>query len=248
MGYWQRVIEVIKQADVILFVLDARMPQISHNKEIQIRIDEAKKKSFIIFNKTDLISKKALDKLRKENKKAFFTSVNSKPNVSKLRIAIQKEAKKVEEKLSVGIVGYPNVGKSAITNALLRQGKTKVSSKAGTTMGTQWASNNVFKMIDSPGVIPFEDDEVKLGVLGARNPEKLKNPDIVASAIIKLFLDSDIGALEKSYTFKIEGTDEYEILLQIGKAKNLLSRGGLPDERRTAYMIIRDWQKGKLRF
>lgn len=248
MGYWQRVIEVIKQADVILFIRDARMPDISHNLEIQKRIDEANKNCFTVFNKTDLISKKALEKLRKENKNAFFTSVSSKPNVSKLRVAIQKEAKKSKEKLQVGIVGYPNVGKSAITNALLRQGKTKVSSKAGTTMGQQWVSNNQFKIIDSPGVIPFDDDEIKLGILGARNPEKLKTPEHVATTIIGIFLKNNIENLENHYGIKIEDSDEYEILLQIGKKKNFLKKGGMVEEARTALMIIQDWQKGKLRF
>lgn len=248
MGFWQRVLNVIKQADVIIFVLDARMPELSRNTEIEKHIEEAGKKCLYVFNKIDLVSRNALEKLRKKHKNAFFTKVKGKPNVGRLRTALQIEAKRADEKVSVGIVGYPNVGKSAITNALLRSGKTKVASFAGTTTGTQWATGKKFKMIDSPGVIPFEDDEVKLGILGAKNPEKLKHPEIVAMEIIKLFLDLDKKKLESHYGVNITETDEYEILLQIGKEKKLLQKGGVTDERRTSYMMIREWQTGKLRF
>ncbi|MBU1103257.1 MAG: 50S ribosome-binding GTPase [Nanoarchaeota archaeon] len=246
MGHWPTVMRAIKDADVVIFILDARMPELSRNKDLEKKLADSKKEIFLVFNKIDLISETALTKLKKENPKAFFTSEKTK-DVRKLRLALQIKAKKENLKLEIGIVGYPNVGKSAITNALSRSAKAKVSSKAGTTVGLQWASSDQFKIIDSPGVIPFEDDEVKLGILGAKNPEKLKNPELVATEIIKLVSASNPKALEDFYTFKIQGSDEYEILLQIGQAKGLLKKGGIVDENRTCLKIIHDWQIGKLR-
>jgi len=246
MGHWPTVMRAIKDADVVIFILDARMPELSRNKDLEKKLADSKKEIFLVFNKIDLISETALTKLKKENPKAFFTSEKTK-DVRKLRLALQIKAKKENLKLEIGIVGYPNVGKSAITNALSRSAKAKVSSKAGTTVGLQWASSEQFKIIDSPGVIPFEDDEVKLGILGAKNPEKLKNPELVATEIIKLVSASNPKALEDFYTFKIQGSDEYEILLQIGQAKGLLKKGGIVDENRTCLKIIHDWQIGKLR-
>lgn len=246
MGHWTAAMKAIKDADIVLFILDARMPLVSRNKDLESKLEDSGKEFLLVFNKTDLISKEALSKLKKDNPKAFFTSDKPK-DVSKLRLALQIKAKKRKVKLEVGIVGYPNVGKSALTNTLSRASKTKVSSRAGTTVEIQWASSNAFKIIDSPGVIPYEDDEVKLGILGAKNPEKLKEPESVATTIIKLIIDHNPKKLEDFYKFKIENKDEYEILLQIGKAKNLLKKGGLVEEHRTAMMIIKDWQTGKLR-
>ena len=247
MNHWQNVMKAIKDADVILFILDARMPELSRNRDLETKLQESGKEILTVFNKVDLVSRERLIKLKKENENAFFISVPDKAGINALRTHVLILAKKSETKLNVGIVGYPNVGKSAITNILSRTSKTKVSSKAGTTIGIQWASSSKFKILDSPGVIPLEDDEIKLGVLGAKNPEKIKNPRKVASEIIKLFLDNNPSKLEKEYGFKIESTDEYEILLQIGQAKKLLRKGGLVDEQRTFLMTIRDWQKGKLK-
>lgn len=239
----------IKNADVVLFLMDARMPELSGNKDLEKKLRDSKKDVLKVFNKSDLISKKRLRDLRREYSGAFFVSVNGKKGIEKLRIELRKISKKLRvDKLEVGIVGYPNVGKSALTNVLSRAAKTQVSSKAGTTTGLQWASSSTLKILDSPGVIPFEDDEVKLGVLGAKNPEKLKEPERVAIAIVRLFLDNDFSDFEKFYGVKIrDKEDEYEIMMEIGKAKKLLMKGGVVDEQRVFFMIIRDWQKGKLR-
>ncbi|MBU0466911.1 MAG: 50S ribosome-binding GTPase [Nanoarchaeota archaeon] len=246
MGHWPTVMRAIKDADVVVFILDARMPELSRNKDLEQKLKNSGKEFLIVFNKIDLVSPTALKKLKDQHKEDFFTSEKTK-DVNKLRLALQIKAKKENLRLEIGIVGYPNVGKSAITNALSRAAKTKVSARAGTTVGLQWASSSNFKIIDSPGVIPFEDDELKLGILGAKNPEKLKNPELVATEIIKLVSNSNPKILEDFYKFKIQDKDEYEILIQIGKTKNLLKKGGLVEETRTALMIIRDWQVGKLR-
>ena len=240
--------KAIKDADIVLFVLDARMPEFSRNRDLESKLEESNKEFLLVFNKIDLISKEALEKLKSQNKDAFFVSSDKNIDINRLRLALQIKAKKSHyEKLEIGIVGYPNVGKSALTNVLSRSAKTQVSSKAGTTKGNQWASSNQFRIVDSPGVIPFEDDEAKLGILGAKNPEKLKNPELVATEIIKIFLNLNPEKLEQFYAFKIKEVDEYEVMLQIGCAKKLLKKGGLVEENRTSMMIIRDWQTGKLK-
>jgi ribosome biogenesis GTPase A len=248
MNYWASVMRAIKESDIILFMLDARMPELSRNRDLEKKLEESGKEFLIVFNKIDLVSKETLDKLSRENSGAFFVSSSKNIGIGKLRLALQMRTKKSGyERLEIGIVGYPNVGKSALTNILSRSAKTQVSSKAGTTTGNQWASSNQFKIVDSPGVIPFEDDEAKLGVLGAKNPEKLKNPEAVACEVIKIFLGGSRERLEAFYDFEIEGDDAYEILMQIGIAKKLLKKGGVVEENRAAMMVIRDWQGGKLR-
>ena len=239
----------IKDADVVLFVLDARMPELSRNKDLEAKLKASEKEVLLVMNKSDLVSQKKLSELEKRYPDAFFVSSSEKRGIGRLRFELQKLTKKLKVgKLEVGIVGYPNVGKSALTNILSRASKSKVSPKAGTTTGLQWASSTNFKILDSPGVIPSDDDEVKLGILGAKNPEKLRNLEKVALEIIKIFLENECSDLEKLYGFTIdEGEEEYEILIKIGETKKLLKKKGFVDEARTALMIVRDWQKGKLR-
>ena len=237
----------IKDADVILFILDARMPDLSRNKDLEKKLKNSGKAVLVAFNKIDLISSQKLKNLREKYPGNFFISVTEKKGVKELRVELMKLSKKIKvDKLEVGIVGYPNVGKSALTNLLSRAAKTKVSSKAGTTTSLQWASSSSFKILDSPGVVPFEDDEVKLGILGAKNPEKLKDPERVAIEIIKICLRNNEVEFRKHYGIGSEESDEYEILIKIGESKKLLKKKGIVDEKRASMMIIRDWQSGKL--
>ena len=174
MGHWSAVMQTIKNANVVIFILDARMPEISRNEGLEDKLKESRKEVLIVFNKIDLIPLTKLRKLQKENKGCFFVSSQNRAGINRLRLKLQILTKSLKtEELKVGIVGYPNVGKSALANVLARAAKAKVSSRAGTTKGLQWIKGAKIKILDSPGVIPFNDDEVKLGMLGAKNPEKI---------------------------------------------------------------------------
>jgi len=168
-------------------------------------------------------------------------------------------------KVVVGVLGYPNVGKSSIINALAHKKKTKVSKKSGTTHGIHWINATPeIKLIDSPGVIPLEkspgnkkfpvsqnsgkfvDDEVRYGLIGAKDSEALKNPELVAHAIIKLFSSSGRAKFEKFYDIEMD-EDVWEVVQALGLKRGHLVKGGKVDEHRTCSMIVRDWQQGRLR-
>ena len=131
---------------------------------------------------------------------------------------------------------------------MAKREKAKVSKRAGTTRGIQWIKAGSLLVLDSPGVIPFEDKEISLGVLGAKDPEKLRNVERAAFEIIKIFLDYNRKSLEDLYGIKIEGNDYSSIFEEIGRKKGFLLKGGIVDERRVAFLILKDWHKGKLRF
>ena len=249
MNYWKSVMLAVKSADVVLFILDARMPELSRNIDLEEKLKRTGKKSLLVFNKIDLISERMLKELKNENPEAFFISCVYRIGIKDLRTRLQIISKEMKfEKLEIGIVGYPNVGKSAITNILSRGNKSKVSSRAGTTKGLHWASSNTFKILDSPGVIPFDDSEVKLGILGAKNPDKLQDPDVVAMEIIKIFENNNIQEIEKLYGVTHDkDEDEYDFFLKIGNTRKIFKKGGVVDENRVAYMIINDWNSGKLK-
>ncbi|PXY71236.1 hypothetical protein CXX78_00415 [Candidatus Parvarchaeota archaeon] len=247
MGYWPIVEKVIAESDFVLVVLDARMPEISENKGVFKMLKKHRKESFRIFTKIDLASEEVINKLRKEHPKAFFVSGIKNLGISNLKRSLLIEAKR--KKISyplIGIVGYPNVGKSAIINALSKRQKAKISRVAGTTKGIQWIKAGSLKIMDSPGIVPIEDNELKLGILGAKNPEKLKNLEKVSIGIIKIFIKNNSEKLENFYGVKINGKDAYEIFQEIGKSRKFLIKGGEIDENRTSLQIIRDWQSGKL--
>ena len=151
------------------------------------------------------------------------------------------------ENIKVGVLGYPNTGKSSIINSLVRKKKSPVSSKAGTTHGPQWVSmkKNIL-IIDSPGVIPLkENDELRFALIGSRNPERLKNKELVASKIIDLFIEKK--RLFEYYGINIDSNNAEEIMEEIGRKRKFLKKGGVIDETRVSFEIIRDWQSGRLR-
>lgn len=249
MGYWPVVKKVVKDSDVVLFVLDARMPEMSFNKELEKMVVKYGKEFVLVFNKIDLIPRRRLERLKRKFPDSFFVSGSKNIGMSRLKIGLLIRAKRngiLEPK--IGVVGYPNTGKSSIINALAKSAKAKVSSSAGTTRNIQWIKAGSLKILDSPGVVPLEDREVSLGILGSKNPEKLKKPEKVVFNIIEMFVKSNINKLEEFYGIKVEkGEDVYEIMLKIGRRKQFLQKGGKVDENRTMFQIISDWQKGKLR-
>ncbi len=237
---------VVKDSDIVLIILDARMPGLSRNRILLKMIRFHKKKYIYVFNKIDLVSEVYLKGLKKDFEDAYFVSGSKNIGLKKLKTELLIRSKRMKKDVIIGVVGYPNVGKSAIINALAKRAKAKVARVAGTTKGLQLIKAGGLKILDSPGVVPFEDNEIKLGILGAKNPEKIKNIGKVVFALIKSFIKGHRKGLGKHYGIDISGKEEYEILLEIGKKRGFLLKKGVIDENRTSLAILRDWQRGKL--
>ena len=249
MGFWPVVKRVVKDSDIILLIGDVRMPELSFNPKLREMIAFHGKQLVVVFTKEDLVSSNYLNSVKEKYKDAFFVSGTQNRGISRLKVHLMIMAKRFKIKEPrIGVVGYPNVGKSAIINALAKREKAKVSKRAGTTRGIQRIKAGSLLVLDSPGVIPFEDKEISLGVLGAKDPEKLRNVERAAFEIIKIFLDYNRKSLEDLYGIKIEGGDYSSIFEEIGRKKGFLLKGGIVDERRVAFLILKDWHKGKLRF
>lgn len=249
MGFWPVVKKVIKDSDIVVEVLDSRMPELSRNLEIERMIDYHGKRLVRVFTKIDIISEERLSDLKKRFRGDYFVSGVKNKGLSKLKTGLIILAKKLGvEEPKIGFVGYPNAGKSAIINALAKRSRAKVSSVAGTTKGIQWIKAGKLLILDSPGVVPIEDSELKLGLLGSKNPEKLKNLDKVVFALIAELM-KDPNSLKVNYDVEYqEGMDEYDVLIEIGRSMNYLLKGNKVDENRAARKILKDWQSGKLRF
>lgn len=282
--YWTVIKQIVRESDIVLEILDARAVELSRNEQLEKIIKEIGRPRIYVLNKSDLTNKKdlekAIDKLSHErdisSEYIVFFSNRKKSTIKNLLTKIRQvfskhgkrqdydENKPIIEKpyreargdIVIGVVGYPNVGKSSVINALSFKQKAKVSSKAGTTHGVHWiTANNEIKLIDSPGVIPLGTyvEESRLGLIAARNPEKLKDPENVAVKIIELFIENNkLNKIEQFYNTKFSDEIKNEknaclFLEAISIAKHHLKKGGVPDDTRTSFNLIKDWQTGRLR-
>lgn len=266
---WDLIKRIINESDLVLEVLDARLVELSRNEEVERLIDEIGRPVIFVVNKSDLVSRESLEKQINQLRikgEVVFISAKKPRDVKVLLYAIKRvfnkygKRKFVERKIGdpkikireakgnivVGVLGYPNVGKSSIINALSHKKKVKVNKRAGTTHGIHWIKSvSEIKLIDSPGVIPLtREDEIRYGLIGAKT--EIANPEIVAYSIIKLFLKENKKKFEDFYGVKIDNSNVDEIVKKLGQKRNYLLKGGIIDEHRICSMIVRDWQQGKM--
>ncbi len=245
--YWKIVDEILRKSDIILNILDARYYNETRNEVIEKKMRDYGKKFIFVLNKSDLISlnslKEAFDNLKDIS---ITVPISCRDRRGKLRLirAITQSVKR--RPMTIGVVGYPNTGKSSIINYLVGRKKARTSPVAGFTRGIQWInlSKNI-KLIDTPGVIPSkEKQESDLALKSALT--NIKDSEEVAYKIIDILIKKNKKLLESRYNIKVR-LESFETLKEIAKSKGKLKKGGLPDLESAARLIVNDWQKGKLK-
>lgn len=250
--------KIIEMSDIILEILDARFIEESRNLETEEKIKKLNKKLIFVINKSDLIKNKK-NNLKDLNPKISI-SCKSKRGITRLRSLIKQNAAKIKPekivdkdksgKVAVGVIGYPNTGKSSLINLLIGKKSAGVGSDAGFTKGLQKIKlTTTINLIDSPGVISKEDYSsinlekiAKHTKLGARSFSQVKEPEMVIHNLMKEFG----SVLEKFYKIKADGDSEI-LIEELGKRKGFMKKGNNVDEDKTARLILEDWQKGKIK-
>ncbi|RDY29077.1 ribosome biogenesis GTPase YlqF [Lachnotalea glycerini] len=253
--------ENIKLIDLIIELVDARIPLSSRNPDID---DLGKNKArLILLNKSDLASEKGNEEWKKyfEDKGFYVVKVNSKNGngIKNVNSVVQDACKeKIERDRKRGIlnrpiramvVGIPNVGKSTFINTFAGKACAKTGNKPGVTKGKQWIKlNKNVELLDTPGILwpKFEDQLVglKLALIGSIKDEIL-NVEELALELIKFLNNHYKGLMEEKYTIP-EIENNAFALQNVAESKQCKLKGNEPDLVKAANLIIDDFRNGKL--
>ena len=253
--------EDVKLVDLIIELVDARVPLSSRNPDIDSFAGN--KSRLVLLNKSDLADPKMNEEWKKyfKEKGIFVVTLDARVNQATKVVmeAIMEACKeKIERDRKRGIlnrpvramvVGIPNVGKSTFINTLAGKAATKTGNKPGVTKGKQWIRlNKQVELLDTPGILwpKFEDQMVglRLALIGSIRDEIL-NVDELAVELIKYLRISYPGILTGRYNCTEEGS-EAEILTDIAQKRQFLKKGGELDYSKAANTVIDEFRSGKL--
>jgi len=234
--FWTHVKRVIRDADILIEVLDSRHVEESRNREIEDKVLESGKRLIYVINKVDMVDLDTIKIYKKLLHPCVLVSSRDKLGTTLLLKKILEVSRGKD--CTVGILGYPNVGKSSLINALSGKHAASTSSRSGHTKGQQKVRlNNKIMLLDSPGVYPYKDhNETKHALISAVDYSQLKDP---YEAVCKLHEEHPDFFFQWSQYADID-----DILEDVAKQKNLLKKGGDIDEDRVCRYIVKVWQQG----
>ena len=253
--------ENIKLIDLIIEVVDARIPVSSRNPDI----DELGKNKarLILLNKSDLADEQQNEKWTQHfTEKGFFVvKANSKSGAGirqVLPVIMEACKEKIERDRKRGIqnrpvramvVGIPNVGKSTFINSFAGKACTKTGNKPGVTKGKQWIRiNKNVELLDTPGILwpKFEDQSVgaKLAMVGSIKDEILNLEELSLELLGYLHRDYE-GILKERYDVE-ESEDRLKMLEAIAVNRNCLQKGSELDYGKASNILLEEFRNGKI--
>ncbi len=253
--------EDLKLIDVVIELVDARIPYSSKNPEIDSMAQN--KKRVMLLNKTDYADPEKTKAWQKyyENKGFLVACINSKdPKTVKTVTDLVLEAckEKIEKDKAKGmnmrpvralVCGIPNVGKSTFINTLAKKNVAKTGNKPGVTTGKQWIRlNNKIELLDTPGVLwpKFEDQEVgkRIAWIGSINENILNTYELTLS-LCDYLLKAYPGTFAAKYGVE-ECSDPLALTEAIAKKRNCMQKGNVPDIERVITFVSDDFKNGRL--
>lgn len=258
--------ENIKLVDLIIELVDARIPMSSRNPDIDTL--GKNKARIVLLNKADLAEERSNDAwMRYFTDKGFHAlKINSKTGsgIKAIKSVVQEACReKIERDRKRGIlnrpiramvVGIPNVGKSTFINSFAGKACAKTGNKPGVTKGKQWIKlNKNLELLDTPGILwpKFEDQQIglKLAMIGSMN-DQILNVEEMAVHLITFLQERYPGVLLEKYHYTLAGDEELlealRILQAVAVSRNCLAKGGEPDLAKMSAFLIDDFRAGKL--
>nr|XP_032520818.1 nucleolar GTP-binding protein 2 [Danaus plexippus plexippus] len=252
---WNELYKVIDSSDVLLQVLDARDPMGTRCPYVEKFLREEKPHKHLIFilNKVDLVPNWVTQRwvaiLSSEYPTVAFHASMTHPFGKGSLINLLRQFAKLhidKKQISVGLIGYPNVGKSSVINTLRAKKVCKVAPIAGETKVWQYITlmRRIY-LIDCPGIVyPSAETDTEKVLKGVVRVELVQNPEDYIEEVLK--------RVRKEYlikTYKVEGFETAtEFLEKLAARTGKLLKKGEPDIAQVAKMVLNDWQRGKLPF
>ena len=270
----REIAQDLKLIDVVIEILDARIPKSSQNPDIKSIIE--KKKKIILLNKCDLAdeaeTKKWKEQFEKNGQVVVLINANDGKGtnqvISKIEEVMKEEIEENEKKGRVGkiirvlILGIPNVGKSSFINRMSKKTTAKVGNKPGVTTQKQWirVAKNI-ELLDTPGVLwpKFESEKVGLNLAFTGSiKDDILDKEEISFYLLKFLIENYIDLLGTKYNLNIEEINEklnnyedknqviLEMIEQIGRRRGALVSGGRVDNSKVANILLQDFREAKI--
>lgn len=261
----KQIIEDLKLIDVVVEVLDARIPVSSRNRDLEQYIE--KKKRVVVLNKADLadinITKMWQEKFKEQGIVAVPMEAANKKGTQDVINAIMTQAKEIIQKyaekgrtgrtIKVMVLGIPNVGKSTFINSLSKKNIVKVENRPGVTKQKQWIRiNEQIELMDTPGMLwPKLDNEkvqMNLAFTNSIGQNAIDNEEI-AYYLLDFLLQNYQKRIMERYNLDEESILDlptYEVMELIARKKGALLPGAKVDTMKISNIILNDFQSGKL--
>ena len=254
--------EDIKLIDLVIELVDARVPLSSRNPDIDSLA--AGKARMVLLNKSDLADERLNAQWAAwfEAKGIHVVKIDArnKGTLKQVQGVVQQACRdKIERDRKRGIlnrpirtmvVGIPNVGKSTFINSFAGKACAKTGNKPGVTKGNQWIRlNKTLELLDTPGILwpRFDDQSVglKLALIGSIN-DQILNKDELAGQCIRILKEQYPGTLLNRFDLETEDKEPAAILEDIARARSCLMKGRELDVARASALLLDDFRAGKL--
>lgn len=262
----KQIIQDLKLIDVVVEILDARIPISSRNPDIADIIKN--KKRLVLLNKCDLAEEKEnkrwIEYFKSQNVNAVLVDCNlgkgMNESISKIKELMKDDIEKntakgkIGSKIRIMVLGIPNVGKSSYINRVTKKVSAKVGNKPGITKQKQWIKlDNSIELLDTPGVLwpklSNEETALNLAYTGTIKEEVLEKVEL-AYKLLEYLMENYKENVKNRYKLeKLEEQTENPVLAQmeiIGQKRGALMSGGKINLDKTASIILDDFRSGKL--
>ncbi len=255
--------ENLKLVDVVIELLDARIPLSSQNPEIDSLLGS--KPRVVALNKSDLsdpkLNKMWAEYFAEKGTDVIYTNAITGAGLNELKNKLKQLTRKklesaqlrgrLQRPVKTMIVGIPNVGKSAFINKISGKASAITGDRPGVTRNKQWVRiNPQIQLLDTPGILwpKFEDPEtgLNLAFTGAIKDEIMDTAELASKLFEKLAVLYPESVKERYKLTDIEGKTGIEILKEAGKKRGCLISGGEVDLYRIASIVLDEFRGGKL--